>query len=361
MSKKYIAQQTYENFVYPNNDIQIYDNNDVVQAINNNSVTGTVNSLNYSILSTTGATFSYNLTWNKNGAEDFIRNDGNRAIASIQMLPKGQTYYQPWRTVMVANSSNTTGTTVNVTGTFSVTASEFGLPSTGFTEGNYTFEVKFIGSKSTYPVTVVRPAYFATPTPTPTSTSTPSPTPSATPTATPTGSTMTPTPTPCPRYYELSECSPGTGYAFTTIVPDLGVNQRYVLPSPETFYLYTGANSIQCSPPAGYNASIQKTTFTGCTSTPTPTPTPPPPVSYGIYSGATFANSTLACADTNYPNGTVYVPNGNVIGNGQYFFLNPECTILFGGDDNYYHIYKDSSQWACTIGGAGYVNNVTTC
>ena len=284
--KKYIAQQTYENFVYPNNDVQIYDNNDIVQNINNNSVTGTVNSLNYTLLTTTGATFSYNLTWNKNNAEDFIRNDGERAIASIQMLPKGQVYYQPWRTVAVKNSTNTTGTTVTVSGTFSVTAAEFGLPSTGFTEGNYTFEVKFIGSKTTYPVTVVVTAYFATPTPTAsptptgTATVTPSPTPTgvpptATPTPTPGGPTFTPTPTASPTatpsptpcttvYYELSECSPGTGIAFTTIVPDLGVNQRYVLPSPETFYLYTGANSIQCSPPGGYNGSIQKTTFTGC-------------------------------------------------------------------------------------------------
>jgi hypothetical protein len=94
-----------------------------------------------------------------------------------------------------------------------------------------------------------------------------SPSPTPTRTVTPTSS-ITPTPTitpsPCLTYYELAECSPGVGYAFTLIVPDLGVNQRYVLPSPETFYLYTGANSVQCTPPAGYNASIQKTTFTNC-------------------------------------------------------------------------------------------------
>jgi len=371
--KKYIAQQTYENFVYPNNNIEIYDNNDITQTINNNNITGVVNSFGYSVLTTTGATFSYNLTWNKNGGEDFIRNDGKRAIASIQMLPKGQLYYQPWRTVKVENSTNTSSNSVTVSGTFSVTALEFGLPSTGFTEGNYTFEVKFIGSKMTYPITVVVPAFFATPTPTPTPTvtSTPTVTPTSTPTATPTvtptptptseGPTVTPTPTVCPTYYELSECEPGTGYAFTTIVPDLGVNQRYILPSPYTVYLYTGANSVQCSPPSGYNGSIQRSSLTGCTDPPTPTPTLPPAVAYGVYTGATFLNSGTACSDTNYPNKTLYVPNGSVIANGGYFYIDASLTTLFVGDSNYYHIYKDASQWACTIGDGGYINNVTTC
>jgi hypothetical protein len=359
--KKYIAQQTYENFVYPNNNVQIYDNNDVVQVINNNSVSGVVNNFNYTILTTTGATFYYNLTWSKNNAEDFIRNDGKRAIASIQMLPKGQTYFQPWRTVSVSNSTNTTGTTVNVEGTFSVTASEFGLPSTGFTEGNYTFEIKFIGAKETYPVTVVAAAYFATPTPTPTFTVTPTPTATFTPTPTTAPPTATPTSTPCPTYYELSECSPGTGYAFTTIVPDLGVNQRYILPSPYTVYLYTGANSVQCSVPPGYNGSIQRSSLTGCTDPITPTPTIPPAVAYGAYTGATFLNSGTACADPNYPNKTLYVPNGSVIANGGYFYIDAALTTLFVGDDNYYHLYKETERWACTIGSGGYINNVTAC
>jgi len=93
---------------------------------------------------------------------------------------------------------------------------------------------------------------------TPTPTRTMTPTPSITP-------TLTPSPSPCLTYYELAECSPGVGYAFTLIVPDLGTGQRYVLPgSPNVFYRYTGANSVQCTPPAGYNASIQKTTFMEC-------------------------------------------------------------------------------------------------
>jgi hypothetical protein len=57
----------------------------------------------------------------------------------------------------------------------------------------------------------------------------------------------------------------GVGYAFTTIFPDLGTGQRYVLPFPvETFYTFTGASKSSCTPPAGFNGSIQKTTFSNC-------------------------------------------------------------------------------------------------
>jgi hypothetical protein len=82
----------------------------------------------------------------------------------------------------------------------------------------------------------------------------------ATTTTTTTTTTCAPT-----TYYELSECAPGVGYAFTTIVPDLGTGQRYVLPFPvETFYTYTGATLSQCDVPPGFNGSIQKTTFLNC-------------------------------------------------------------------------------------------------
>jgi hypothetical protein len=80
-------------------------------------------------------------------------------------------------------------------------------------------------------------------------------------TITATGLTGCPTPT---TYYELAECSPGTGYAFTTIVPG-AVGRRYVLPSGSPiFYTFTGATLSQYSPPAGYNGSIQITSFYSC-------------------------------------------------------------------------------------------------
>jgi hypothetical protein len=78
---------------------------------------------------------------------------------------------------------------------------------------------------------------------------------------TPTGETGCETLT---TYYELAECSPGTGYAFTTIVPG-SVGRRYVLPYPtETFYTYTGATLVQSTPPPTYNGSIQITSFYSC-------------------------------------------------------------------------------------------------
>jgi hypothetical protein len=90
-------------------------------------------------------------------------------------------------------------------------------------------------------------------------------TPATTTTTTSTTSTTTTTTCAPTTYYELSECSPGVGYAFTTIVPDLGTGQRYVLPFPvETFYTYTGSSISQCDVPPGYNGSIQKTTFLNC-------------------------------------------------------------------------------------------------
>jgi hypothetical protein len=76
-----------------------------------------------------------------------------------------------------------------------------------------------------------------------------------------TGLTGCPTPI---TYYELAECSPGTGYAFTTIVPD-AVGRRYVLPSmTPVFYTYTGSTLSQLTPPSGYNGSIQITSFYSC-------------------------------------------------------------------------------------------------
>lgn len=66
-------------------------------------------------------------------------------------------------------------------------------------------------------------------------------------------------------YYELAQCPGGFGYQFTAIVPNLGTGQRYVLPSGSPiYYTYTGSSVTQATPPSGFNASIQRTTFTGC-------------------------------------------------------------------------------------------------
>ena len=91
-------------------------------------------------------------------------------------------------------------------------------------------------------------------------------------------------------YYQLSECSPGLGIAYTLIAPTLGVNQRYVLPSPQTFYTYNGASVSQCTAPPTYNASIQTTSLIGC---PGPTTLPPTTLAPLV-----VTNGVVTCAGT---------------------------------------------------------------
>ena len=199
MSRKYIRQQIIQDFVYPNNEISQYDVDDIVQDINNNSVSGTIDSFTATTFNSTGLTVNYDFTWNLNNAERWIRNSGELGILSIHMLAPGQDYYKPWRIVDTVRDFNTTITTLTLSDTFSVTASQMGL--TEFTSGTYYFEVRFIGHRSVYPVCVNLDLTLPTPTPTPTPTLTATPTPTPTPgepTPTPTP-TLTPTPssTPC--------------------------------------------------------------------------------------------------------------------------------------------------------------------
>lgn len=79
----------------------------------------------------------------------------------------------------------------------------------------------------------------------------------------PTTSTTTSTTT-CLTYYELAGCLEAD-YAYTLLVPNLGIGQQYVLPgSPNIFYTYTGSSMVSCTVPVQYNGSIQRTTNTGC-------------------------------------------------------------------------------------------------
>ena len=132
------------------------------------------------------------------------------------------------------------------------------LYTTNVTAGNYTFPTGVFDMTSTGTgagqFQTIKVYIEAAPTTTTTSTSTSS-------TTTSTSSTTTSTTTCGTRYYELSGCL--GGIAYTTIVPT-GVGQRFVLPFPETYYTYTGASSIQCTPPSGYNSSIQATGLSGC-------------------------------------------------------------------------------------------------
>jgi hypothetical protein len=69
-------------------------------------------------------------------------------------------------------------------------------------------------------------------------------------------------------YYELSECTPGTGYAWTKLAPPnpLVAGQLYVLPQlingdyTQIKYSYTGNVGEFIEPPTNYNGSIQRAT-----------------------------------------------------------------------------------------------------
>jgi hypothetical protein len=152
MSRKYIRQQILQDFVYPNNEVSQYDVDNIVHDINDNSVSGTVNSFTATTVTATGITISYNVTWNLNGAEPFIRNSNALAIASVHMLAPGQNYYKPWRLVSSISDNTTNITTLTQTQTATITPALAGL--TTFTSGIYYFEVRFIGHRSIYAVCV---------------------------------------------------------------------------------------------------------------------------------------------------------------------------------------------------------------
>jgi hypothetical protein len=224
MSRKYIRQQILQDFVYPNNEVSQYDVDNVVQDINNNSVSGTVTSFSATTVSSTSITFSISFTWLLNNAEPWIRNSGPVALLSVHMLAPTQNYYKPWR--LVASRSTLPNSVFNFTDTFTftVTASQIGL--TTFPNGTYYFEVRFIGHKSIFPVCLSRninqPA--PTPTPSPTVTGTPGPTPTPTttgPTATP---SATPSPTPTSSLFEYGFC--GRGQSVSEACNDAGINSR---------------------------------------------------------------------------------------------------------------------------------------
>jgi len=216
MSTRYIPQLNETNFIYPNFEISEYDV-DIIQNINNNSVSGTVTNFSGITVSSTGLTFTYTWSWSKNNAEPFISTSGQIHLLSVHMIAAGQTYYKPWRLVDLVTNGSVESSNYFGIETFTVTPSMMGLSQFSF--GTYYFEFRFIGKKAIYPVCYT---YSATtiPTPTPTATPlppTPTPTPivtGPTPTATTSGPTPTPGPSPTPTSttvttYEYTGCGRG--------------------------------------------------------------------------------------------------------------------------------------------------------
>jgi hypothetical protein len=265
MGRKYIKQVNNQNFIYPNNDLSEYDI-ELVQDINDYSVSGSVISLSATTQTFSGITFSLNYTWSKNGAEPFINQVGEIPIVSIHMMGPTQLYYKPWRLVEYIVASSTGATSQSGTTSFTVTPSQLGL--TTFTTGSYNFEIRFIGHRAVYPV-CQSVAVTVTPPPTPTPTPTPTP-PPPTPTFTP-----TPTPTPPPSYT--------TGA--TLNVTDTGWIKYNM--STGTTYQFIGStgsvvltNCLDCATivPGIPFADVAVFTITNCGNpcSPPPTPTPTP-------------------------------------------------------------------------------------
>jgi len=204
--RKYIPQQTYENFVYPNNNIAIYDNNDVVQNIPISGVTGTVSGFTATKSGTT-ITVSFDYTWTRNGTDVFRTQSDRINLFSVHMMTPDKTYYKPWRLFDVKYVTGTTQNSYTGSYTASVTQAEFGET---YGSGLYSFEIRFIGGLNTYVVCQTASIIVPSPSPTPTKTSTPTPSPSVTPglSASPTPTpTATPSPTPPGVYFSYNVTS----------------------------------------------------------------------------------------------------------------------------------------------------------
>lgn len=224
--RKYVAQQTYDNFVYPNNNVAVYDNDGIVQNIPTSGITGTVSGFTASKVGTT-ITVSFNYTWTRNGSDVFRTNSDRINLFSVHMMTPDKTYYKPWRLFDVKYVTGTTQNTYAGSYTASVTQAEFGET---YGSGVYSFEIRFIGGLNTYVVcqtaSIVAPT--GTPTPTPTRTVTPTPTPtSGTPTPTPT-QTITPT-TSSPPVYRTIQLSNPPGVSSTSAACSIGSGLTYYI------------------------------------------------------------------------------------------------------------------------------------
>ena len=151
MSRKYIRQIINQDFVYPNNKVSEYDV-ELVQNLNENSVSGTVTNFTATTVTSTGMTFTHNYTWASNGAETWIRNSNDLSILSVHAMLPNQLYYKPWRVVDTLSFTSPFLQSYSGSNTVTITPSQFGL--TSFSNGVYYFEIRFIGHRSIFPVCV---------------------------------------------------------------------------------------------------------------------------------------------------------------------------------------------------------------
>jgi len=275
MSRKYIGRQNVNNFIYPNNVLSQYGV-EIIHDINNNSVSGSTSNFTGTSVSSTGMTFQFDYIMTTNGAETFVRENGDESVLSVHMMTANQLYFKPWRLVDDVHASS--GSTI-YTGTtsFSVTPSQFGLSS--FSNGDYYFEIRFIGKRAIYPVCRTYTVSGITP---------PTPTPTPTPTITPTNN---PTPTPSPtagNIYTSGATLNVTDPGWIKYDTSSGTTYQFI----NSTGTVTLTNCLICSTinfgfPFADLANFTVTSCgTICGGPPPPTPTPsasPGPISYVYY------------------------------------------------------------------------------
>jgi len=185
MIRKYISQRDDTNFVYPNNDRTQYDV-EIVHDVNDNYMTGCTASITSFTATTNNMSFTFSYYMDYNNADKYIDESGFLHTFSVHMLAPQQEYFKPWRCVY-SDRNAITGNQIysGSSSTFSISATNMGLPVSGFTSGTYYLEFRFIGKRVVIPV-CLNVNVTSLPTPTPTATS---PIPTATPTPTPTATT----------------------------------------------------------------------------------------------------------------------------------------------------------------------------
>ena len=175
MSRKYIKKRIEQNFVYPNNERKLYDT-EIVHDINDNCVSGDINLFSATTVSQTGITIQYSFDWDANGAELFQMENGDYSYVSVHMMTPDQSYLKPFRVVFNVQSSTLYTGTTTFTGTTTITPNLVGVNT--FVNGDYYYEVRFIGHRCIYPICgSLDITTLPGPTPTPTPTTTPTPTP----------------------------------------------------------------------------------------------------------------------------------------------------------------------------------------
>jgi hypothetical protein len=264
MAKKFIKQIDNQNFVFPNKDLAEYDV-EIIHDLNENSVSGTINSFSATTVASTGLTFNVNYTFNLNDAEPFYRVEtGGIQYVTVHLMTPQRLYYKPWRFVhsqggSIPPSSGFTGTMI-----FNVLPFQFGQ--TSFTNGTYYFEFRFVGKRAVYPVCytfVVSTLSTPTPTPSPSPTSTNTPTPTPTPGG---PATFTPTPsaspTPLPNYYyRLTRCEDSQTYWSQAYPGGTFSSGDRVEGGSGVYYVISGS---QTTNPGGSLLTVTDTGLFGC-------------------------------------------------------------------------------------------------